>query len=130
MRPEPDAPAHRAGARGRASSLPVPLPLPLAPAPGSDSESPAAGVIAGLAGTFAIPSDLLHARPASLADAHAAHRQAAAHWNGALPRHLRHAWGWLHVALKAVLHAADWVTASPARFFVAAMVAVAVWFWL
>lgn len=125
--PQASAQTQRAGARGRASSLPVALPYPPQPRPDGNPASP---VLERLAATFAIPSDLLNARPSSLAGAHAAHAEAAGHWNGALPRHLRHAWGWLHLVIKAVTHAVDWIFGSPARFIVAALIAAAAWYWL
>jgi hypothetical protein len=73
---------------------------------------------------------LLHARPPSLAEQRERHHQAAAHFEAALLRWPRLAWGYWHLAVKAVLHLTEWVLESPPRLAAAAAVAVIVWFWI
>ena len=77
-----------------------------------------------------VPADLVNAPPKTLAAAHAHHRDAAGQWDGWLITGFRAGWGWLHLAVKAILHAVDWTLESPVRFLVAAAIAVACWFWL
>lgn len=77
-----------------------------------------------------LPEDLVNARPKSLAQARGAHKAAAAQWNAPLARWPREAWGWLHLALKAAVHALDWVTESVIRTLVAAVIVALACIWL
>jgi hypothetical protein len=73
---------------------------------------------------------LLHARPASLAEAHERHLHAAGAFSVRSLRWPRLAWAYLiHLPVKIVTHTLDWVTESPARAFIAALVILAAWHW-
>jgi hypothetical protein len=72
---------------------------------------------------------LLHEAPPSLAQARENHRQAAAHYSAPVAVWARLGWGWLHLALKCVLHTAEWLADSPARLLVAALAAGVIWHW-
>jgi hypothetical protein len=62
---------------------------------------------------------LLHTAPASLADKHTFHRDAAKQWDAWLVRYPRLWWGYLHLGVKAALHLADWLTESFWRLAIA-----------
>lgn len=72
---------------------------------------------------------LLHAQPPSLHQSWTRHRQAAEHFEAVLLRYPRYLWGVIHTALKAALHAAEWVTESPPRLLVACLLIAAFWIW-
>lgn len=73
---------------------------------------------------------LLHARPASMHAARTCHHQAAARWNGALPKYGRLGWAYLvHLPARAVLFGVDWALGTFPRFVMTAAVFAALWFW-
>jgi hypothetical protein len=72
---------------------------------------------------------LIHAKPPSLHETWTRHTESATHFQGWILRWPRYAWGVIHIALKAVLHALEWVTESPPRLLVAALVVLAIWLW-
>jgi hypothetical protein len=83
----------------------------------------------GLTGALAGGS-LLHARPSSLAEAHTRHLHAAGAFNALVLRWPRLGWAYLvHLPVKIVTHSLDWVTESPARALVAALLITAAWIW-
>jgi hypothetical protein len=84
----------------------------------------------GRAAAVTTGASLLHAQPPSLADSRKRHHEAAGHFEAALLRYPRLAWGYLHLALKAGLHVLEWVTESPPRLLVAAAFLVILYFWL
>jgi hypothetical protein len=102
--------------------------------PDGDTESPippqVREALTHLLGAFTIPrgTNILHA--SGLHAAHLRHKDAAAHWEVAIIRVPRRAWGVLHLLLKACLGVLDWVTESPARTIAAAIVLVACSHWL
>jgi hypothetical protein len=73
---------------------------------------------------------LLHARPSSLAEAHTRHLHAAGAFRVRSLRWPRLAWAYLvHIPIKTAAHVIDWVTESPARALVAALLIAAAWIW-
>jgi hypothetical protein len=58
--------------------------------------------------------DVIHGPPPTLARMHERHRIAASHWDAAIIRKPRAAWGLLHIALAAALYAALDALFSPA----------------
>jgi hypothetical protein len=86
-------------------------------------------VTARIAALFAGGS-LLHARPASLAEAHERHLHAAGAFSVRSLRWPRLVWAYLiHLPVKTAAHVLDWVTESPARALVAALLLAAAWIW-
>lgn len=102
--------------------------------PDGDTESPippqAREALARFLGAFTIPrgTNILHA--SGLHAAHLRHKDAAAHWEAAIVRVPRRAWGALHLLLKACLGVTDWVTESPARTIAAVIVCLLITHWL
>lgn len=85
------------------------------------AQAAAAGVTSG--------ASLLHARPPSLAESRQRHHVAAGHFEAGLLRWPRLAWGYCHLALKALLHVIEWVTESPPRFCTAIILIVVLKVW-
>lgn len=139
---EPESEPTLAEARRRARSITAAPGLPSEGSPALVTHSKreraqiwvaqfSARVTANLAG----PS-LLHAQAPSLADQHKHHHEAAKPFRESeallmrVVLVLRVGWGYLHLAIKAVLHVIDWVTASFPRLLVAAGIWAALKFWL
>jgi len=74
--------------------------------------------------------DLVHGPPSTIGGLHARHREAAAHWQGALPRRARLAWGWLHTAIATLLYAALDAAFSPVGAVIAVLFIYALLHWL
>lgn len=85
------------------------------------AQAHAAGVTSG--------ASLLHARPSSLAESRERHHTAAGHFEAGLIRWPRLAWGYFHLAVKALLNTIEWVTESPPRLAVAVVLIVVLHFW-
>jgi hypothetical protein len=74
---------------------------------------------------------LADAQPPTFRQARDRHHECAGHlgtW--AFLRVLRLAWGYFHLlVIKPALNAAEWVTETPARFFITCAVAAVIWIW-
>jgi hypothetical protein len=82
-------------------------------------------VLASARGFAARPDSLADSQPHSYRQARAFHHRCASHFEAALLRWPRLAWGYLHMAaVKWPLNLLEWLTESPAR----CVIAVAVWF--
>ena len=76
------------------------------------------------------PGSLIDAQPPTFRQARDRHHECAGHFQAALLRWPRYAWGYVHlVFVKPVLNLAEWITESPARFTVALAIGVVIWFW-
>jgi len=127
-----------AEARGRATSVTDDRTLPSIPrvAPATDSDAiaraqAAAAAITAWAGgvTSAVQSGALVTwDPSSLADARERVHAAAAGWEALAVRVPRLLWGYGWLGFKAVLHLIEWVTESPVRFVIAAVLVAVAWF--
>jgi hypothetical protein len=137
---EPDAAFQRAGVHPRATSV-APAPETASPdtAPeGDESASPPPGVVLGkrLAGAAAGHASavrsgaLVKGRMPSMAEARDRHATAAGHYNAAAATWARHAWGYFHLLVKAVLNGIEWVTETPPRLFLAVAFIVVAWLWI
>jgi len=83
----------------------------------------------GLTGALSGGS-LLQVRPSSLAEAHTRHLHAAGAFGARWLRWPRLAWAYLiHLPIKTAAHLIDWVTESPARALVTALLLTAAWIW-
>ena len=122
--PPRDVPAQSAQ---RARSVPVALPLAPATRPDGDIQSRARALVARLLAPFAIPKGTDVLRASGLHAAHVRHKEAAASWGTFA--WMRHVWGYLHLPFKGFLGVIDWVTESPARFIVAAVIVAACVLW-
>ncbi len=73
---------------------------------------------------------LIHSQPPTFHEAWRRHQECAAHYEAALLKYPRLAWGYFHLlVIKPLLNGLEWVTESPARFFVAVIVLfLIVWF--
>ncbi len=74
--------------------------------------------------------NLVNGPPSTIAAMHARHAQAAAHWEGALPRRARLAWGWLHTAVFTLVLAGLDAAFSPAGAIIAVLFIYALLHWL
>lgn len=72
---------------------------------------------------------LWHADPPPLNEVWDQHSRSALHFTSGLLRWPRYVWGWVHLAITAVLYLAIWVTSSPPKAAVAAAV-IGAGFWL
>lgn len=120
-----------AGARGRAKTSVTPLPSSSHEAvtesvTGTDIQQRAQGFADSLAAKWQArlgdSPPLAHARPPSLAQARDRLHADVAHCEFALTKALRGAYGYLHLLLKLVMHAVEWVTYSPWGLLVTAFV--------
>jgi hypothetical protein len=69
------------------------------------------------------------AQPKTLRQARAWHHRCAGHYQAAAMRWPRLVWGYVHMTLIVpALRSAEWVTESPARSLVAAVILTAAWF--
>ena len=76
------------------------------------------------------PGSLIDAQPPTFRQARDRHHECAGHFQAALLRWPRYAWGYLHLLLiKPVLNLAEWITESPARFTVALAISAVIWLW-
>lgn len=76
------------------------------------------------------PGSLAHSQPPTFAQARDRHHECAGHFSAPVLRWLRLTWGYAHLLLlKPALNLAEWITESPARLFITAALAAAVWFW-
>jgi hypothetical protein len=72
----------------------------------------------------------VHSQPPTFRQARDRHHECAGHFGTPVLRWLRLMWGYLHLlAVKPVLNLAEWVTESPARFFVAIAILAVLWIW-
>jgi len=77
------------------------------------------------------PGSLVHAQPATFAQARDRHHECAGHFGSPLMKALRLLWGYFHLlAVKPALNLAEWITESPARCFITAAVGAVIWFFL
>ena len=74
--------------------------------------------------------NLVNGPPSTIAAMHARHAQAAAHWEGALPRRARLAWGWLHTAVFTLVLAGLDAAFSPVGAVIAVLFIYALLHWL
>jgi hypothetical protein len=133
---ETPAPESMAQNAQRVSSLHTAPALPSADAPlpltEGDEKTPAGQAAARAQAVLtAVTSgaSLLHSAPPSLAQARERHHAAADRWNGWLLRDLRLAYGYVHLLVKAVLHAVEWATDSPPKLLIDAAFIAVLWLW-
>jgi len=82
-----------------------------------------------LAGMLNKPGSLVHAQPPTFAQARDRHHECAGHFAAPALKLLRLVWGYFHLlVVKPVLNLAEWLTESPARFFVAVALSAVIWF--
>ena len=75
------------------------------------------------------PGSLVHAQPPTFAQSRDRHHECARHYGHSAIRWPRLLWGYFHLlVIKPVLNLAEWVTESPARFFIAVAVIAVIWF--
>jgi hypothetical protein len=86
-------------------------------------------VAARAAAALSEGESLLRAQPPSLAQSRQRAHDAAGEWDSPLVRALRLAYGYLYLAIRPALLAADWLLESPPRLLVAALVIVIWIFW-
>ena len=73
---------------------------------------------------------LFDAQPPTFRQARTRHHECADHFQAGLLRWPRYVWGYFHLLIvKPLLNLAEWVTESPARFFVAVIIVAVIWFW-
>ena len=73
---------------------------------------------------------LADVQPPTLRQARDWHHRCAGHYQAALLRWPRLLWGYVHLLIiKPALNGLEWVTASPARAFVAAALLAVAWIW-
>jgi hypothetical protein len=111
----------------RAYSVPQGAPIVLQAV--TDSAQAARRTLGSAVAALDRQGSLIDARPLSFREARAHHHRCAAHYEPliAIPRL---AWGYFHLlVVKPALNFLEWVTESPARFFVAVVVGVIIWFW-
>ena len=112
----------------------IALPSPTALEPVTD-RARAAGSALALAAARAAdfldrPGSLVHAQPPTFARARERHHEAAARHDIAPLRHLRLAWGYMHLMfVKSVLNALEWVTETPLRVLGALVLILIIWLW-
>jgi hypothetical protein len=81
-------------------------------------------------GALSGPS-LWHSAPSSLEEARAGHHAAVAHWEAALMRGPRLAWGYgIHLPAKGAGHLVDWLFSSPVITVSAFLIYMACHYWL
>lgn len=91
---------------------------------------------ASLAARFGVamlnkPGSLVHAQPATFAQARDRHHECAGHFGVPLVKGLRLLWGYIHLlVIKPALNLAEWITESPARFFITMAVGTVIWVFL
>jgi len=118
----------RRQARTRASSVTPPSSVALQ----ALTES---GRVARRAGARAValldsPGSLAHSQPPTFAQARERHHECAGHFAAPVVRWLRLLWGYFHLLLvKPALNLAEWVTESPARFLITAVLVTVIWVW-
>lgn len=75
------------------------------------------------------PGSLVHSQPPTFRQARDRHHECARHYEALILRWPRLLWGWFHLlAVKPALNLLEWVTESPARFFVSVAIAAVIWF--
>jgi hypothetical protein len=76
------------------------------------------------------PGSLAHAQPPTFRQARDRCHECAGHFQAGLLRWPRFAWGYLHLlVIMPALYLAVWVTESPARFIVTALIIAAICYW-
>lgn len=126
--PVPPEPGPTAEARARARNSVVP-----------DAEIPSSVVTDGIrrVGQAAVrgvalldkPGSLVHSQPPTFRQSWDRHLECAGHYEAVMLRVPRYLWGCLHLfVLKPLLNLAEWITESPARFFVAVTLGAVIWF--
>jgi hypothetical protein len=138
--PEPNiqAEAHAQRARSLTSALPSSLPRDDAESlPGLPElvrewlQGPAGWLQKRGAAFTAREFDVIHGPPPTLARMHERHRVAASHWDAAIIRKPRAAWGLLHITLAAALYAVLDALFSPVGALITALsVYISIHFWL
>jgi hypothetical protein len=116
----------------RAKSLALPSPTALAPV--AERVRSAAAVAASIGAKAAEladrPGSLVHAQPPTFVQARVRHHAAARQHGAPLLRALRLTYGYLHMVLvKSVLNAIEWVTETPLRVLVTAVLVLIIWLW-
>lgn len=121
----PDAGAQSAQ---RARSLPLPSPTSLQAV---TQRVRRAGEFASLLAAMANkPGTMLHSQPPTFWQAWDRHRECAGHFSAPVLKALRLTWGVLHLlTVLPPLYLLAWVTESPLRFFLTAVLIAAIWFW-
>ena len=75
------------------------------------------------------PGSLVHSQPPTFKQSRDRHHECARHYGHSAIRWPRLLWGYFHLlVIKPVLNLAEWVTESPARFFIAVAVIAVIWF--
>ena len=73
---------------------------------------------------------LVDAQPMTFREAREHHHRCGSCYSVPLIKVMRLAWGYFHLlVIKPVLNLAEWVTESPARFFVAVIISTVIWIW-
>jgi len=76
------------------------------------------------------PGSLVHSQPPTFRQAWDRHLECARHYEAMLLRWPRYVWGWLHLFIvKPLLNLTEWITESPARCAVAAVIGTVIWIW-
>lgn len=129
----PDAVSSEGETRRRAKSVPTALPSALSDtltghAPSSPEQ--AAERTRQYLASLLTGHSVLNLDPPSIRTTWAAHRKAAAHWEAALVRYPRLAYGLAHTTACAVIYLLLWACSTPAGLLVTAGSVTACWFWL
>lgn len=126
--PEPSPEPLRRQARTRASS--VTQAASTASQPVTQRVRAAGRALSSSAALLDKPGSLVHSQPPTFRQARDRHHECAHHFEAALLRYPRLLWGYLHLlTIKPALNLAEWITETPARFFVALIVAIVIWIW-
>ena len=75
------------------------------------------------------PGSLVHSQPPTFKQSRDRHHECAGHYGHSAVRWPRLLWGYFHLlVIMPVLYLVVWVTESPARFFITAILAAVIWF--
>lgn len=123
-----EAPESTAEPRARARTAIV-LPAPAALNAVTQRVRQAGQVAARAAALLDRPGSLAHSQPPTFAQSRDRHHECARHYEAPILRWPRLLWGYFHLlVIKPLLNGLEWVTESPARFFVTAALAAVIWF--
>lgn len=124
--PDAEVPDSKAAGRARARER-APRTAPASLKAATERARLTGVFLASMAGK---PGSLVHSQPPTFAQAYDRHRECAGYFGAPVLRWLRLAWGYAHLAaVKPALNLAEWVTESPPRAFVTAVLFTAIWFW-
>ena len=123
--PESAGPESQPENAQRARSLPLPSLAALKPV---TQRARAAGQ--GVARSVNGKDSLIHSQPPTFHEAWRRHHECAGHYEAALLKYPRLVWGYFHLlVIKPLLNLLEWVTESPARLVITAIVLfLIVWF--